>query len=266
MVRKMTVTLLIICFSIASFSLVADAKIPDDVEKAAVEGLSSIKGTLSNEKTHYGLSETDDVSNSTTLGNGFEYYRISINEAKNINEKKQEPSLSKLLVPSGKYIYTVKVNNKPCAIIFVEKQGGKWTVVGGASYPSFEEDINNVKKNYKSSNIEFDFNNDDEKIIYDDYLGIYGVAKKGKDGKDYILHIKENEYSEIAQNDVNDVMSATGKIMKLHKIRSSSNLEAGGPSSTQENNNLSIYTIIAVLLIISILLIFIFKRRLVKHN
>lgn len=235
---------LFICFIaiIITFAstIVSFAVVPNEVESAVIDALDSIKEILNNEKHRYGISDNTDVMSKTELGNGFKYYEIS----ENIKKENSGIDLIDLIVPVG-YIFTIKTDNKPVAIAVVENQQDTWKCIGLSNYSSFEQDIVDAKNEAAKSNI-FDFNNNDEKVIYDRRLGVYGFMKKGLDGKEYVGFVKENASVDIKKNDINDKDDFTSKILEINELLDENDNNLQDKVKKDRVSNKTIYSVITV--------------------
>lgn len=218
------------------------AKVPEDISKAAYDSvLIQFKDSLDADREYFGLSATDEL-NTLTLGEGVEYQTLDFDK---INSKNN--NLKNILKVNNEkqYIFPVKVNNKPCGIVFVEKFKGKWTAVQMSSDLTFENKLMKAKQNFKNKGINI---NDTTPILYDRILGLSAIYEESSNtiallDDNTALNIKENtikKYEEIKNN----LIKVKNEMQSMDK----NNQIGGAPSQSNTTTNIVITSVTIILI------------------
>ena len=86
-------------------------QVPDNVQKAAQQGLQQFIPTLVQDKDHYDLSTTDDINNAT-FGEGISYYNVSNSALDAFEAGTKKPTNNDLFVPRMDIYFQLKLEVK----------------------------------------------------------------------------------------------------------------------------------------------------------
>lgn len=206
------------------------AQVPDNVQKAAQQGLKQFIPTLIQEKDHYNLSTTDNINNAT-LGEGIPYYRVSNSALDAFEAGKKKPTSKDLYVSSDGYIYPIEVGNKSIGIAFVQNINGSWQMVQVSAYPSFEQDLKSANDQVKNA-LGSQNSQVEEKFVCDPSYGLWGVSVSGSKNE-FMVPLRTNNELGLKQNVIGKFDDNLAKLSTFHKNKKSNTKGlAGGGSGT----------------------------------
>lgn len=196
------------------------AQAPQSIEEVATQSIQQFIPVLQHEREHYGLTADDPVdSATTTLGEGYPYFKFSVPAIKALEKGNSTPSLQQVIVPSGAYIFPVRVNGKPVGIAFVEKnKKGELSVIRISSYSTFEQDLAEAK-----SKLENLHGTGDWKLVYDEPFATVGIAMNSD-----IISMQKNPLFAIEKNQINTVPQYVQHVLKVQKEREAHPLVTSG--------------------------------------
>ena len=213
--RRYIIALLLCVFGLALSGTFVYAQAPLDVQQAAQKSLGGFVPTLNQEREHYGLTQTDPVE-TASLGEGYPYYRVSVPAVK-AYESGNVPTLSQLYIPSGGYIFPIKVGNKQAGIAYVENVNGKWQVVQISSNLTLESDLASAKAKIKQI-LAVENLPSDTTLIYDQSFQISALQVHSSNGE-FIMPLVQNDSLDLKKGELKPLKDHADKLQSAYKAR-----------------------------------------------
>lgn len=232
----------LLIFTSGAYATPQSQGIPPEVQQAAQQGLVGFSNTFSNEKEHYGQNSNDKVDN-LIVGQGYPYYKISVDAIKTYESTNTVPTMDQLIVPSNGYIFPIKAGNKPAGIGFVEYFEGRWQMVQVSSYTSFEDDLAKADLNLGSQ---------EKKLVFDQFLGLVGLETK-INNDEIIMGMQDSSVIGVGRNQKTLVSDLAKKMLSIYKNRNhlKAGISNGSNSLAVDWTSLSVLSI-AIIAIIGI--------------
>ena len=270
--RKIFICVFVIClFSTTILGTLCFAQVPDDVRKAASEGIGNFKGSLASDSAHFGINSSDKKSIDTDLhlGEGFEEYQFSSSDITTEENTSTNIKLDKAFSSADEYIFPVKIGNKEIAVAYVDKENGKYVIYRVSGYNSFEADIAATEEKIKNKLNKADISKDII-LVYDYPTNLMGLGFKGS-SEDYFIPIKENGLN-LDKDEIKPVSECITKLSESRKLMKENSLGKGGSpgtsakTGTMPNTNIIILLLVCAIALATGLIIFRSKRSNLKNN
>jgi len=205
--------------------------VPQEVQQAANDGIKNFYGDINNQKSGYGLSETDNAE-TATLGMGHAVYHPSINTVEDYaNKKIAVPSSSQLLTKIDSYVFPINVGIKPAGVMFVEMFEGKWQAVTVTNYLDFQKDLKNAQDNLNNI-LGPQTSPSAVKLVYATSIHLIALSAEGT-SNDFMIPLQDNSTLGFVKNQKISTKDLADKLSKLYinnknANNNSSNLRFGG--------------------------------------
>ena len=266
--------LLVLIFSsvICYADTINNSKLPKDVNNAVVKDISTIEGMLQGNKANWGLDSSDDIEGNLTFSKGYRYYEVSQDSLKSYNKTKKNKALKTFFEDSNAYIIPLKVGDKSAGVAYFQYMDGAWKEVQFASDISFESDLESTIA-FIEADPELNKALKKDSILIHDYdtdltaIGLIGTKEE------YVIPIRHDMHLGFAKNSIykladieKDINTKYNNSLYTSIYDSRGRTFDNSPASSKQKIISTIIIMVSILSVISLASIFIYKKKLVKHN
>lgn len=183
--KVMAISILCLMF----MATTAFATVPKQAKDIAHEQIKYWVPSIENQKTNYGLTDSDNISE-ITLGEGFQVHYSTMESHDNVCNGKEGLPLDQIYKSQDEYVFPFFVNGKPTGLVWVGKDGGNYNIYGISSHDEFPSWLETAKGKIKEK-FGKEYRNDELKFVFDRALNVRGFALKNG-VQEYLITVHDN--------------------------------------------------------------------------